>query len=131
MDVIGNAAIVTGGASGLGLATAKALSAAGARVAILDLGAEKVATRAAEIGGLGIACDVTDEASIDAVFALLKEKWGKIDFFVHAIAFSDKDELSGRYVDTSRENFLKTLDISCFSFTDVARRASALMPDGG
>jgi len=76
-------------------------------------------------------CDVTEDASVDATFAALKEKWGSLDFVVHAIAFSDKDELKGKYVDTSRANFLRTLDISCFSFTAVARHAKELMPNGG
>ncbi len=76
-------------------------------------------------------CDVTDAASLDLVFDEMKAFWGKIDFVVHAIAYSNKDELKGRYVDTSRENFLTSLDISCFSFTDVAKRASEIMPDGG
>ena len=76
-------------------------------------------------------CDVTDEASVDAVFSEISERWGKLDFLVHAIAYSDKDELKGKYVDTTRDNFLKTLDISCFSFTSVAKRAADLMADGG
>ena len=76
-------------------------------------------------------CDVTDDASIDAVFAELKESWGSIDFVVHAIAFSDKDELKGKYIETSRDNFVKTLDISCYSLTAVAQRAAPLMTDGG
>lgn len=76
-------------------------------------------------------CDVTDDASIDATFTTLKEKWGSLDFVVHAIAFSDKEELKGKYVDTSRANFLRTLDISCFSFTAIALRAKAMMPNGG
>jgi len=80
---------------------------------------------------LMLPCDVTDDASMDAVFAEIAQKWGGLDFVVHAIAFSDKDELKGGYVDTSRDNFLRTMDISCFSFTDVARRAAALMADGG
>ncbi|MBT6387185.1 MAG: SDR family oxidoreductase, partial [Alphaproteobacteria bacterium] len=67
-------------------------------------------------------CDVTDEDSIDATFAALEEKWGTIDFVVHAIGFSDKDELKGRYVDTSRQNFLMSMDISCYSFTSICRR---------
>ena len=78
-----------------------------------------------------LACDVTEEAAIDAAFAALGERWGGLDFVVHAIAYSDKEELNGRYIDTSRRNFLKTLDVSCFSFTATARRAAALMPDGG
>ncbi|HYE01582.1 MAG TPA: enoyl-ACP reductase FabI [Alphaproteobacteria bacterium] len=76
-------------------------------------------------------CDVTDEASMDAVFAELEQKWGRLDFVVHAIAFSDKNELDGRYLDTSRANFLRSLDISCFSFTAVAKRAHKLMGPGG
>ncbi len=76
-------------------------------------------------------CDVTDEGSIDAVFHTLEEAWGKLDFVVHAIAFSDKDELDGRYVDTSFKNFQLTMNISCFSFTAVALRAEKLMSDGG
>ena len=76
-------------------------------------------------------CDVSDDASIDSVFDRLREDWGKIDFLVHAIAFSDKAELDGEYLDTSRGNFHMTLDISCYSFTAVARRAAPLMPEGG
>ncbi|MCW6510124.1 enoyl-ACP reductase FabI [Lichenifustis flavocetrariae] len=76
-------------------------------------------------------CDVTDATSLDAVFAEVKRLWGKIDFVVHCIAFSDKDELTGRYVDTSEANFTKSLLISCYSFTAVAQRAELLMPDGG
>jgi enoyl-[acyl-carrier protein] reductase I len=78
-----------------------------------------------------VECDVGDEASIDALFARLAEKWGKIDFLVHAIGFSDKNELRGRYVDTSKSNFATTMDISVFSFTSVCRRAATIMPDGG
>ena len=76
-------------------------------------------------------CDVTDEASIDAVFAAIEEVWGKLDFLVHAIAYSDKQELDGRYVDTTPENFSRSLNISCYSFTAVAQRAEKLMIDGG
>jgi len=76
-------------------------------------------------------CDVENLASVDAVFSMLGEKWGSIDFLVHAIAFSDRNELKGRYADTTRENFVRTMVISCFSFTEVARRAAALMPAGG
>jgi enoyl-[acyl-carrier protein] reductase I len=74
---------------------------------------------------------VTDDAAIDAAFTALGKKWGKIDFLVHAIGFADKNFLRGRYVDTPREVFLQALDISCYSFSAVARRAAALMPDGG
>jgi enoyl-[acyl-carrier protein] reductase I len=76
-------------------------------------------------------CDVTDEASMDAVFAELEKKWGTIDFVVHAVAFSDKNELDGRYLNTTRDNFLRTMDISCYSFTAVAKRAMPLMKNGG
>jgi enoyl-[acyl-carrier protein] reductase I len=76
-------------------------------------------------------CDVTDEASIDALFAEITQKWGKIDFLVHAIAFSDKNELDGLYADTTRANFLRTMDISCYSFTTLARRCIPLMAEGG
>ena len=78
-----------------------------------------------------LTCDVEDLESVDALFETLKEKWGKIDFVVHAIGFSDKNELKGRYADTSRDNFSRTMVISCFSFTEVAKRAAALMQDGG
>ncbi len=80
---------------------------------------------------LVLPCDVTEDSSIDAVFSQLEERWGKIDFLVHAIAFSDKDELKGKYVNTSRENFIRSLDISCYSFTAIAQRAAALMNPGG
>jgi len=76
-------------------------------------------------------CDVTDESSIDATFTEIEKQWGKIDFVVHAIAFSDKNELDGMYLNTSRDNFLKTMDISVYSFTAVAQRAAPLMKDGG
>ena len=75
--------------------------------------------------------DVTDDASLDAVFERLGNDWGSMDFLVHAIAYSNKDELTGRYADTTRANFRKTLDISCYSFVDVSRRAAAMMPNGG
>jgi enoyl-[acyl-carrier protein] reductase I len=80
---------------------------------------------------LVIDADVTSEASLDSVFAELGARWGRLDFLVHAIAFSDKNELTGKYIETSRANFLRTLDISCFSFTDVCRRAVPLMLSGG
>jgi enoyl-[acyl-carrier protein] reductase I len=80
---------------------------------------------------LVLPCDVTDEASIDAVFKTLEERWGKLDFLLHAIAFSDKEELKGKYVDTSFDNFQRTMNISCFSFTALARRAAPLMKQGG
>ena len=78
-----------------------------------------------------IPCDVSNDEAIDKTFNLLKEKWNSIDFLVHAIAYSDKEELKGEYVDTTRENFYKTMDISVYSFTAVAQRAAAMMPNGG
>jgi enoyl-[acyl-carrier protein] reductase I len=76
-------------------------------------------------------CDVMDVASVDAVFDVIAKKWGKMDFLVHAIAFSNKDELKGHYANTTRENFTNTMVISCFAFTEACKRAAALMPDGG
>jgi enoyl-[acyl-carrier protein] reductase I len=78
-----------------------------------------------------IPCDVADDESIDGVFQEIEERWGKLDFLVHAIAYSDKDELKGQYVNTSRDNFVRSLDISCYSFTAVAQRAVPLMREGG
>ena len=78
-----------------------------------------------------IDCDVTNPESLDAAFKVLEDKWGSLDFVVHAIAFSDKDELKGRYVDTSAANFAQTMNVSCFSFTAVAQRAEKLMTEGG
>jgi len=113
----------------------KALSEQGAEIALTYQGdalKKRVEPLAAEIGAVVAGhCDVTDMASIDAVFAGLQERWGKLDFLVHAIGFSDKEELTGRYVDTSHANFLKTMDISVYSFTAVAQRAEKLMADGG
>ena len=80
---------------------------------------------------LVLPCDVTNQESIDNLFATLKEKWGKIDFIVHAIAYSDKNELKGRYIDTSFDNFNLTMQISCYSFTAIAKKAAELMNDGG
>jgi enoyl-[acyl-carrier protein] reductase I len=76
-------------------------------------------------------CDVEDIASVDAVWETIKEKWGTIDFFVHAVGFSDKNELKGRFADNTRENFVRTMVISCFSFAESAKRAAELMPNGG
>ncbi|MCP1336435.1 enoyl-ACP reductase FabI [Futiania mangrovi] len=114
---------------------ARALAAHGAELAFTYQGeafGRRVAPLAETVGArLTLPADVSDPESLDEVFAALKAEWGKIDFLVHAIAYSDKNELKGRYVDTTRENFLRTLDISCFSFTDIARRAADLMTDGG
>ncbi|WP_299615885.1 enoyl-ACP reductase FabI [Pelagibius sp.] len=78
-----------------------------------------------------LSCDVTDDASIDRVFQEIEDKWGKLDFLVHAIAYADKEELKGKYLQTSRENFVRSLDISCYSLTAVSQRAVPLMKDGG
>jgi enoyl-[acyl-carrier protein] reductase I len=93
---------------------------------------KRVKPLAASIGSdFLMPCDVEDIASVDAVFAALKQKWGKLDFLVHAVAFSDKTELKGRYADSTRENFIRTLVISCYAFTEAAKRAAEMMPDGG
>ena len=93
---------------------------------------KRVEPLAAELDALVVGhCDVTDGASIDAVFAEVAAKWGKLDFIVHAIAFSDKDQLDGRYLETTEENFTKTMLISCYSLTSVAQRAEKLMTEGG
>lgn len=78
-----------------------------------------------------VSCDVEDIASVDAAFAAIRDKWGSLDFVVHALAFSDRNELKGRYADTTRANFVRTMVISCFSFTEIAKRAAELMPHGG
>ncbi len=114
---------------------AKACADAGAELAFSYMGdafKKRVAPLAEQLNvDTLIDCDVSDPASIDAAFAEIEKKWGKIDFIVHAIGFSDKNELRGRYVDTSRDNFLMTMDISCYSFTSVMQRAEKLMTDGG
>ncbi|MBB6482968.1 enoyl-ACP reductase FabI [Rhizobium lusitanum] len=114
---------------------AKACSDAGAEIALTwqgDALKKRVEPLAQELGAFMAGhCDVTEPATIDAVIDTLEAKWGKIDFVVHAIAFSDKDELTGRYLDTSRDNFTKTMDISVYSFTAVAQRAERIMNDGG
>ncbi|MGR3756531.1 MAG: enoyl-ACP reductase FabI [Tranquillimonas sp.] len=93
---------------------------------------KRVQPLAAELGSdIVIPCDVGDADSLDALFESLRGRWGKLDFVVHAIGFSDKSELRGRYVDTSRENFRMSLDISCYSFTAVMQRAEKMMTDGG
>ncbi|MFD1509740.1 enoyl-ACP reductase FabI [Lacimonas salitolerans] len=114
---------------------ARACAEAGAEMAFTYLGEpfrKRVAPLADQLGVTTlINCDVSDAASIDAAFAELQEKWGKLDFLVHAIGFSDKSELRGRYLETSRDNFLMTMDVSCYSFTAVMQRAEKLMTDGG
>ena len=114
---------------------AKAARLAGAEIALTYQGEaleRRVRPLAAELDAHVVGeCDVTDAASIDAVFAEVEKLWGELDFVVHCIAFSDKDELTGRYVDTSEENFKTSLAISCYSFTAVAQRAEKLMKNGG
>jgi enoyl-[acyl-carrier protein] reductase I len=114
---------------------ARTLAAHGASLAFTYQGealGRRVKPLAATLGSsLVLPCDVEQTASMDQVFAALAEQWGSLDFLVHAVAFSDKNELKGRYADTSRENFIRTMVISCFSFTEVAKRAAALMPAGG
>lgn len=114
---------------------AQACADAGAELAFTYMGdafKKRVEPLARSLGSdVMIDCNVSDPASIDAAFAEIEKVWGKIDFLVHAIGFSDKNELRGRYIDTSRENFLNTLDVSCYSFTAVAKRAEKLMRDGG
>jgi len=114
---------------------AKAMADEGAELAFSYQGeafGKRVEPLAASVGSdILIDVDVTDDASMEAAFAALKEKWGTLDFVVHAIAFSDKSELTGRFSDTSRANFSNSLEISCYSLIDVARRASELMPEGG
>ena len=119
----------------IGWGIASAAANAGAELAFTFQGEalEKRVRPLAESVGSSIVlpCDVADEDSMDAVFAELEEKWGKLDFLVHAIGYSDKEELKGQYVDTSRQNFMNTMDISVYSFTAVAKRAAAMMNDGG
>jgi enoyl-[acyl-carrier protein] reductase I len=114
---------------------ARTLAAHGAMLAFSYQGealGKRVMPLARSVGSdLVLSCDVEDIASVDALFATLAEKWGSLDFLVHAIAFSDKNELKGRYADTTRGNFTRTMLISCFSFTETAKRAAALMPAGG
>ena len=114
---------------------AKSAHAHGAELAFTYQGdalKKRVEPLAQEVGGTVLGhCDVTEPETLDAAFETLRQAWGSIDFVVHAIAFSDKDELTGRYVDTSRENFIKTMLVSCYSFTAIAQRAEVLMRDGG
>jgi enoyl-[acyl-carrier protein] reductase I len=114
---------------------AKSLHENGAELAFTYQGdalEKRVRPLAAKIGAeILLPCDVTDDASIDHLFETLAEKWGKFDFIVHAIAFSDKNELDGLYLNTTRDNFLKTMDISVFSFTKIAQKAAPLLNEGG
>ncbi len=114
---------------------AKAVHAQGAELAFTFQGEaleKRVRPLAAGIGSdFVLPCDVADAASLDALFRALADRWGRLDFLVHAVAYSDKDQLKGRYLDTTPDNFARTMSISCYSFTDVCRRAEALMTDGG
>ncbi|RFC62107.1 enoyl-[acyl-carrier-protein] reductase FabI [Fulvimarina endophytica] len=114
---------------------AKALADEGAEIALTyqgDAFGRRVKPLADQIGSkLILPCDVEDIATVDQVFSDLKSEWGGIDFIIHAIAFSDRNELKGLYADTSRENFTRTMVVSCFSFTEIARRAADLMNNGG
>lgn len=134
----GKRGLIMGVANGHSIAwgIAKELAAQGAELAFTFQGeafGKRVQPLAAEAGSdFLIPCDVEDIASVDGVFEAIEKRWGKLDFVVHAIGFSDKTELKGRYVDaTTRENFSKTMVISAYSFTEVAQRAMRLMPDGG
>jgi enoyl-[acyl-carrier protein] reductase I len=113
----------------------KAVTGQGAEVALTYQGEaikKRVEPLAQEAGAkLVLPCDVTDAASVDAVFEAIETEWGALDFLVHAVAFSDKEQLDGRYVDTTQDNFTQTLLISCYSFTALARRAETLMGHGG
>ena len=114
---------------------AKAMAEQGAELAFTYQGegfGKRVAPLAASLGSdILVDADVTDDASLDAAFDTLKDRWGSLDFLVHAIACSDKSELTGRFVNTSRSNFKNSLDISCYSFIEVSRRAAEMMPNGG
>ena len=114
---------------------AQMLASQGAEIAFTyqgDAQKKRLGPLAASIGAsMVLPADVESDEQLDTVFATLKKEWGSIDFLVHSLAFSDRDELKGRYVDTSRANFARSLDISCYSFTAVAQRAASLMPKGG
>ncbi|CAN0601394.1 unnamed protein product, partial [Ectocarpus sp. 12 AP-2014] len=133
----GKRGIVTGVANNMSISWAIAQEARkhGAEIALTYQGEileKRVMPLAEELGCSFVQeCDVTDEASMDKLFEVVKEKWGKIDFIIHGIAFADKDELRGRYIDTSLKNFLNSMNISCYSLTALAKRAESLMVDGG
>jgi enoyl-[acyl-carrier protein] reductase I len=114
---------------------ARTLAANGATLAMTYQGdalLKRVKPLAASVGSdFLLPCDVENLSSVDAVFAEIKKQWGSMDFLVHAIAYSDKNELKGRYADSTRENFIRTMVISCYAFTEAAKRAAALMPNGG
>jgi enoyl-[acyl-carrier protein] reductase I len=114
---------------------ARVLARHGAQLAFTYQGealGKRVKPLAEELGSsLVLPCDVEDLSTVDAVFSRLEQEWGELDFLVHSIAYSDKSELKGLYADTSRENFVRTMVISCFSFTEAAKRAAAMMKNGG
>ena len=114
---------------------AEAMAKAGAELAFTYQGeafGKRVAPLAERVGSdILVDVDVTDDASLDIAFSTLREKWGRLDFLIHAIAFSDKNELTGRFVDTTRANFCNTMEISCYSLIEVARRAAPMMTEGG
>src|SRR5277367_3927842 len=133
----GKRGLVMGVANNRSLAwgIAKSCHAHGAELAFTYQGdalKKRVEPLAQEVGGIVVGdCDVTEPQTIDAVFAAVQQAWGGLDFLVHAIAFSDKDQLDGRYVDTTADNFVKTMLVSCYSFTAIAQRAEKLMANGG
>ncbi len=133
----GKKGLITGIANNMSIAWAIAqlAKAHGAELAFTYQGEileKRIMPLAAEIGcDTVLKCDVTDEKSMDDLFATLKEKWGKLDFVIHSIAFSDKEELKGRYIDTTLPNFLNSMHISCYSLVALAKRAETLMTDGG
>ncbi len=137
IDLKGKRGLIMGVANerSIGWGIAKAMSDAGAELAFTYQGDQlkkRVEPLAASVGSdFLLEADVLNDDSLDHVFAELKSRWGKIDFLVHAIAYSDKDELTGRFINTTRANFQNSMTISCFSFIDIARRAQDLMPDGG
>ncbi|WP_432254699.1 enoyl-ACP reductase FabI [Limimaricola sp. AA108-03] len=137
MSMVGKRGLVMGVANDRSIAwgIAKALHGAGAEMAFSYQGetfGRRVAPLVAQLNSdFLLDVDVTDDASLDAAFKKIEERWGRLDFVVHAIAYSNKDELTGRFINTSRENFRNSLDISCYSLIDIARRAHPLMSAGG
>ena len=133
----GKRGVVMGVANKMSIAwgITEALYKAGAKIALTyqgDIMEKRVTPLGQEVNAdLIVPCDVSDESSIDKAFDEISKKWGKIDFLVHSIAYSDKNELRGKYVDTSRENFRQTMEISCYSLVSTTRRAASLMKDGG
>ena len=137
MSMVGKRGLVMGVANDRSIAwgIAQALHGAGAELAFSYQGetfGRRVAPLVAQLGSdFLLDVDVTDDASLDAAFAKIEERWGRLDFVIHAIAYSNKDELAGRFINTSRENFRNSLTISCYSLIDIARRAHPLMSAGG